>query len=105
MKKQVNIDDLLAENELTLTIGGKDYVIRDIQMETFLKATQTSDGDVGPEAIYEQLALFFDADLEEIKKIGMRAAGLASREINKWMRKEAEEMKAELSEDQSDLNP
>lgn len=106
MKKHVSIDDLLAENELTLTINGKDYVVCDIQMDAFLKATQMRDGDdMDQGAIYGQLALFFNADLEDIKQIGIRAAGLAIREINAWMQKETEDMKAGLSEDQPNVNP
>jgi len=104
-KKQVNIDDLLAENELTLTIGGKDYVVRDVQMESFLKATKMNDEEMGPEMIFEQLALFFDVDIAEVKTMGMRAAGLASREINKWMIKEADDMRSGLEKEQPNSDP
>ncbi len=105
MKKHVSIDDLLAENELTLTIGGKEYVVRDVQMESFLKATKMNDEVARPEMIYEQLALFFNVDIEEVKTMGMRAAGLASREINKWMTNEAEVMRAGLKEDEPIPDP
>jgi hypothetical protein len=83
---KVSIDDLLAENELVLTIGGKDYTVRDIALDSFLKIMKTVDDEkVNPELILDQLALFFAVERKELKGIGIKAAGLALIEINNWM--------------------
>lgn len=105
MKKRVSIDDLLAENQLTLVIGEKEYIVKDIPMNLFLKAIESTDSEDPQGRVIEQLALFFDVDESELSDIGMRAATLAINEINNWILQESEAIE-KLSEDQkSDVNP
>ena len=96
--KSVNIDDLLAENELTLTMGGKEYIVKDIALDNFLKIMKAADEEKpNPELIFDQLALFFRVDKKELRGIGIKAAGLALNEINLWMTAAGEDLGVDVT--------
>ena len=84
MTKKVNIDTLLSQSELVLTLGDKEYVVHDIPMEVFMSAM-----DVDPEKdrdiLHGQLAKMLGVDKKVLKDVGLRAAGMALNEIRRWV--------------------
>lgn len=102
MMKKVSIDDLLSENQLELTIGGEKYVIQDVPMDVYLQAvaiTEKSDKETDAGVLHQQLAIFIGVDEEKLSKIGIKAAGLAMVEIQKWMLADTTKLEEDLKED------
>ena len=99
-KKTVDIDALIATDALTLTLGGKEYTIEDIKMDSFLSVTNIHEGDDTETgmAAHNQLAILFKVPVGELKDVGLKAAALALDEIRQWMLPEQEDSK----EDQVD---
>jgi len=84
MTMKVDIDALLADSVLELKILGKTYMVEDIPLSIFLKASQTGgDQDVGQ--LHEQLALILGVKKEDLKNLGLRASSLTLDEIRKWV--------------------
>ncbi|MCD6262280.1 MAG: hypothetical protein J7J52_04590 [Deltaproteobacteria bacterium] len=84
MKKMVDIDALLGENKLVLKLSGKEYEVKDIGLDVFLKALKV-DENAGFEVFHKQLACILGVDQEELKGIGLKAASLAMSEIRNWI--------------------
>lgn len=86
--KRVNVDDLLGENQLELTLGGKPYIVDDVPMNVFLASTKEVEG-MTPEkqrtALHTQLAVILGVDVSELEGIGFKKVGLAIRAIRDWM--------------------
>lgn len=94
-KKVVNIDDLLAENQLELTIKGKVYTVKDFDLENFLRVMQdpsNEDPTKQKEVLQEHLAMAFEVEASELKDIGLRALFLIVTEIRDWIVGDAEEV-------------
>jgi len=85
-KKSADIDALIGEDQLEITIGGKTYVVKDIPLSLFLKvATDDAEESRDPKQLHKQLARLFGADVEELEHIGFRAAALAIGKIRDWL--------------------
>jgi len=88
MKKVVNIDDILAENELCLILGGREYKLQDIQLRTYMKALKqiSDESEPAPDKVYDQLAALLGVPAKDLKEeVGLKGAGVALNEISKWV--------------------
>ncbi len=94
MKTEKNVDILLEEGSLELTIGGKVYTIVDIGLDAFLKmmgtkktiedsSDEASDEDLS--VLHSQFANIVDVDISEIQNIGFKAIGIAMKFIQEWL--------------------
>lgn len=87
----VDIDELLAEDQLILSIDKTKYVVNDVPLVSFMKAMKEVEDD--PEnkmkethdLLHRQLAIFLDVDVESIKHLGIKSVGIALNEVRKWM--------------------
>lgn len=85
MGKSVDIDALLGEDALELTLAGRIYSVKDVSLPVFLSGVNVSEEDrQDPQYAHKQLAQLLDVDVKEIKEVGYRAVGLAMQEIMKW---------------------
>ena len=85
-KISVDIDALLGEDILTITLGGKEYEIKDVQTDIFLRTAKINEEDAKGTEAHEQLATILGVDPEEIiKTVGFRAAGMALKHIMDWI--------------------
>lgn len=90
-----DIDAILESEVLELTIGGKTYTVKDINMDVFLRFIQQR--DKSPEErddVRRQLESALGLKKNELDNVGLRAATLAFDTINEWLRgggKESEE--------------
>lgn len=82
--KQVDVDTLLAENELELMLSGKKFKVRDVPMSTFMEAAK-SDVEKGKDPLHKQLALILGVEEKELKGVGIKAAGLALNAVREWL--------------------
>lgn len=98
MSKKVDIDTILADTTLELVLGGNTYIIIDIALETFLKASKDI-GEGDNEELHKQLAILLDVEIDNIRHIGFKAAGLALNEIKKWV------LDMEVGDDKTSSNP
>lgn len=93
-KKVVNIDDILADNQLEVIIQGKTYVANDFDLTHFLRLMDTLD-DNDPEAvriaIRDQVASTFEVNPEELDHLGLRTLTLVVQQIRDWILGGAEE--------------
>lgn len=82
--KQVDVDAILAENELELKLAGRKFKVKDVPMSTFM---QTAKGDMekDKDLLHKQLALILGVDRKEFKDVGIKAAGLALSAIREWL--------------------
>ena len=64
MEKKMNLDNFLDENAITITIGGKDYVIKDMTLED---ATEMTKEDSDKKAI---LAKVIGCPVKELDPYG-----------------------------------
>lgn len=89
MKQSVDIDVLLADNQLELTMGGKKYQIKDIDLETFMKAMKIAPDEADPlggfRILHQQLATIFDCDVKNLNGVGLKSAALAMQTIRDWI--------------------
>lgn len=89
MKQSVDIDALLGQNQLELTMGGKKYQIKDINLETFMKAMKIAPDEADPlggfRILHRQLATIFDCDVESLDDVGLKSASLAMQAIRDWI--------------------
>ncbi len=86
--KKLDINALLQEQQLEISLNGHTYFVEDVSMhkmreieEVANKAT-TENWDL---AIVSQLALLLDVDCAELKDLGVRAATFALREIQEFI--------------------
>lgn len=84
MSKKVDIDTILADDELELTLGGKVYCVKDVPLSVFLRASKGIEGD-DLEELHKQLAAILGVKKDALKDVGFKAAGLAINEVNKWI--------------------
>ncbi len=82
MKKSVDIDALLAEDKLLLTLDGKVYELKDISVSIFLRAT---DSETTEDMLHKQLASILGIDQKELNNVGLKAAALALKAIRDWV--------------------
>lgn len=84
MKKSVDIDVLLANDQLEMVLGGTSYLIEDVSLSIFMMTSSGSEekGDI----LHEQLASILKTDKKKLKKdVGLRAAAFALKEIRNWI--------------------
>lgn len=84
MMKQVDVDALLAESELVLKLAGKEFKVKDVPMATFMK-TAKGDMEKDKNLLHKQLASILDVKVEELKGVGIKAAGLALNAVREWL--------------------
>jgi len=90
MIRKIDVDALLAENQLELTLGGKVYTIQDISLPTFLKTTEeVGEDETQRDILHRQLAEILDVKQEELEDIGLKAITLAINAIREWILEEA----------------
>ena len=83
MATKIDVDVLLADDALEITLKGKTYRVEDVPLEVFLKTKKSDETD--EKILHKQLAAVLGVDLKELKGIGFRAAGMALGEIRKWI--------------------
>ncbi len=88
--KQVDVDTLLAESELELTLVGRKFKIKDVPMTTFLE-TAKGDMEKDKDLLHKQLASIMNIKREELKDVGIKAAGIALNAIREWLTDSAPE--------------
>jgi len=82
MSTKIDVDVLLADDALEITLKGKTYTIEDVPLTVFLKTKQDEKDE---KTLHKQLAAILSIDVKEIEDIGFRAIGLAIGEIRKWI--------------------
>ena len=82
--KQVDVDTLLAESELELTLVGKKFKVKDVPMTTFME-TAKGDMEKDKDLLHKQLASIMNVDIKELESVGIKAAGLALSAIREWL--------------------
>ena len=83
--KAVDVDALLAEGKLSLTLGGKTYEIVDVPLPVFLRASEEPGEEPDREILHKQLAEIFGVNKDELAGVGLRAATLAMQQIRDWI--------------------
>ena len=99
MIKQVDVDTLLAENELELTLAGRKFKVKDVPMTTFLE-TAKGDMEKDKDLLHKQLASILGVDIEDVKNVGLRATGLALNAVREWLTDTAPDVE---SDEESDI--
>lgn len=84
-KKSTDIDALIGNDQLEITIGGKTHVVKDIPLHLFLEVATDEEGNKDPRLLHKQLARLFGVDVTELEHIGFRAAAMAIKEIRDWL--------------------
>ena len=85
MGKSVDIDALLGDDTLDITIAGHMYSVKDVALPIFLSGVNVSEEDKNdPLYAHKQLAQLLGTNVDELKEVGFRAVGLAIQEIMKW---------------------
>ena len=83
--KQVDVDTLLEQNKLELTIAGKRYVLTDLSSKILVEASKPLDKK-DSNAVYTRLAVLLGEDKKVLEeKVGMVAAVYAMNAINDWL--------------------
>jgi hypothetical protein len=90
-RTKVDIDTILGEDQLELSVGGKVYIVKDVSLETFLSTTKVAEEEgQDPQILHKQLATMFGVNVEDLKDIGFRAAMTCIQEITKWVYSQTE---------------
>lgn len=90
MKK--DIDTILRDSALELTLGGKTYVIEDINIDAFLRfMKQQEKKPEEREDARRQLEVAMGLKSGELDGVGLRAATIAFETINEWLRSSGKE--------------
>ena len=84
-KKSTDIDALIGNDRLEITIGGKTYTVKDVPLHVFLDVAKDEGTAGDPKILHNQLARLFEVDVETLGNIGYRAAALAIKEIQSWL--------------------
>ena len=84
-KKSTDIDALIGNDELEITIGGKMYVVKDVPLQIFLEVSTDAEAGNDPMVLHKQLAKLFGVDVSALENIGYRAAAMAIKEIRDWL--------------------
>ena len=96
MVKKIDVDTLLAENSLELTLGGKTYTLKDISLPSFLSATaEEKDGEdkISRDTLHRQLEEILGIEKGELEDLGLKAVTLAINGIRSWILDEEEDEK------------
>ncbi len=84
-RKLLDIDAILTQGHLVLKLGGTEYIVNDVPIEDFLKATNVTEEDRSPEKLRDQLAMLLGTDPVNLKGIGIKGMSYALLEIKKWV--------------------
>ena len=82
--KQVDVDALLADSELDLTLAGRKYKVKDVLMATFME-TAKGDMEKDKDLLHKQLASILGVKKEVLKDVGIKAAGIALNAVREWL--------------------
>ena len=82
MNKTVDIDALLAEDKLILTLDGKVYELEDVSISVFM---MTVGSDPSVDVLNKQLAAILKVEQKELDNVGLKAAALALKAIREWV--------------------
>lgn len=82
MNKNVDIDALLAEDKLILTLGGNTYEVDDVNMTVFM---MTPNGKDSGDILHKQLAAILKVEKDALKDVGFRAVAFALKEVRAWV--------------------
>jgi len=94
MIRKIDVDALLADNQLELTLGGNVYTIQDISLPTFLEATkEVGEGEVARDVLHRQLAEILGVKQKALEALGLKAITMAINAIREWILDEAPEGK------------
>jgi hypothetical protein len=104
MSKKIDIDTILADDALEITLGGKTYVVSDVKMDVFLKASRANEDDENLDGVFQQLADILGAEVKDLD-IGLRAAGIALKKITEWIYEVAPEQDDVDTEELKQGNP
>ena len=85
MRKSVDIDALVGEDTLELTLKGKTYEVKDIPLPLFLEMQSLEEDETDMLILYKQLAKLLDVDVNELKDVGYRAISAALKEVQSWI--------------------
>lgn len=83
MKTVVDIDILLAEDELEITLKGVKYTLVDVELASFMKAIK-ADSD-SENVLIDQLSEIMGVDKAKLKGVGMKAAARTLGAIRDWV--------------------
>lgn len=86
--KKIDIDELLQENNLELSLGGKVYVVADVPMTVMREVeliSKNATNETWDTAIIAQLALFLGVKIDELKSIGVRAGTVALKAVQEFL--------------------
>lgn len=83
MGRSIDVDVLLGEDKLNLTLDGKTYEINDIGLDVFLAASKNEGADEN--ILHTQLATALKVDKSELKGLGIRATSFALKAIRDWI--------------------
>ena len=81
---QVDVDTLLAESELELVLAERKYKVKDVLMSTFME-TAKGDMEKDKDLLHKQLASILGVEKEELKGVGIKAAGIALNAVREWL--------------------
>lgn len=84
MAKKIDVDALVADGKLILTLNEKVYELEDIALPVFLKAAKMGDKE-DPESLHKQLATFLGVDRKDLGDLGMKKCTAAIRGITDWV--------------------
>lgn len=84
-KRSTDIDALLGNDQLEITIGGKTHTIKDVPLHLFLEVATDEEAAGDPRLLHKQLARLFGVDVSELEHIGFRAAAMAIKEVRDWL--------------------
>jgi len=85
-KKSTDIDALIGNDQLELTMNGKTYVVKDVPLSLFLEvSTNGESSQQDPRILHKQLAQLFGVDVSELESVGFRAAALAIAAVRNWL--------------------
>ena len=94
---KVDIDALLGKDILTLVIGGKEYVVKDIPLDVFLSVLSSQEEDLSEADkilnLRNQLAILTETNVKEFDAIGIRTLTLTLKTIREWFSKTDESEK------------
>ena len=82
-KRSTDIDALIGNDQLEITIGGKTHVVKDVPLHLFLEVSTDEAED--PRLLHKQLAQLFGVDISELENVGFRAVAMAIREVRDWL--------------------
>jgi len=94
MPRDIDIDALLGEGALRITLGGQTYEVPDVPLSTMLRIQQRqTEGMMDPRELIKELLPSLNGDV--LDGIGAKAAGIVLREITDFFSEATREAQME----------